>query len=99
MSKLTKELEDRWKNLNTLLTETHSQVFLEMEAKKFYDELDALEELMSNYEKWAITAEHISDEALEISKQLEQCRVSLPLPLFIHKSLKKELFLQRWECY
>lgn len=76
MSKLTKELEDRWKNLNTLLTETHSQVLLEMEAKKFYDELDALKELMISYEKWATTAENISDEAVEISKQLEQCRVS-----------------------
>ncbi|XP_052832324.1 dystrophin isoform X2 [Octopus bimaculoides] len=77
ISKLTQELEERWKIINQLLNETHSKVFLEIEAKKFYDELNSLKDLMLNYERWASTAENISEETLEISHQLEQCRVKL----------------------
>ncbi|KAL5009782.1 hypothetical protein ScPMuIL_012087 [Solemya velum] len=71
------DLEERWKRLNNLLSSTSTTVDLSVEIKKFYDELHALQELMVSYEKWVVTAERIAEEATEISKQLEQCRVKL----------------------
>lgn len=47
-----------------------------MEVAKFYEELNALQELMVSYENWVTTADEIGIEALDISKQLEQCKVS-----------------------
>ena len=42
---------------------------------QFYDELGGLREMVDNYDKWIHTADKIADEAMEISRQLEQCRV------------------------
>ncbi len=49
---------------------------LDSDTKQFYDELGGLQEMVDNYEKWVNTADKIADEAMEISRQLEQCRVS-----------------------
>lgn len=75
-SQATVELEARWEELNRLLGDTQNKVDLNFQIKKFYDELHALQELNVSYEKWVGTAERIAEEAMEISKQLEQCRVS-----------------------
>ncbi|XP_069136952.1 dystrophin-like isoform X1 [Argopecten irradians] len=77
LQKSIKDLDQRWEQLHRLLADTQVQVDLNMETKKFYDELHALQELMGSYEKWVGTAEHIAEEATEITKQLEQCRVKL----------------------
>ena len=71
------DIEGRWDTLAVLLSETVTKVNLNIQSKKFYDELHALQELMSSYEKWVSSAERIAEEALEITKQLEQCRVCL----------------------
>ncbi|XP_078330229.1 dystrophin-like isoform X4 [Crassostrea virginica] len=71
------DIEGRWDSLAVLLSETVTKVNLNIQSKKFYDELHALQELMSSYEKWVSSAERIAEEALEITKQLEQCRVKL----------------------
>ncbi len=52
------------------------QVMLDSDTKQFYDELGGLQEMVDSYEKWVNTADKIADEAMEISRQLEQCRVS-----------------------
>ena len=38
-------------------------------------ELSGLRDIAGSYEKWACTAEDIAEEAAEITRQLEQCRV------------------------
>ncbi|KAJ8315396.1 hypothetical protein KUTeg_007546 [Tegillarca granosa] len=76
-SQAVADLEKRWEELNRLLVDTQNKVDLNFQIKKFYDELHALQELNISYEKWVGTAERIAEEAMEISKQLEQCRVKL----------------------
>uniref|UniRef100_A0A8W8JFQ6 Dystrophin n=1 Tax=Magallana gigas TaxID=29159 RepID=A0A8W8JFQ6_MAGGI len=71
------DIERRWDALAVLLSHTITKVNLNIQSKKFYDELHALQELMSSYEKWVSSAERIAEEAMEITKQLEQCRVKL----------------------
>jgi len=82
LARSTAELEQRWETLNKLLSDTQLAVDLNIETKKFYDELHSLQELMASYEKWVGTVEHISEEAMEITKQLEQCRVCIILFTF-----------------
>ena len=70
------ELERRWKDISLLLQETHSKILLNMDSNKFYGELAGLQDVMMSYEKWVHTAEKIAEEATEITRQLEQCKVS-----------------------
>ncbi|KAK3089530.1 hypothetical protein FSP39_004327 [Pinctada imbricata] len=71
------ELETRWEQLNSLLSATQITVTNNMQTKSFYNELHTLKELVVSYERWTNSAESIADEAMEISKQLEQCRIKL----------------------
>ena len=65
----------RWDKLKQLLSETQTIVELNIETKKVYDELHAIQELMGTYEKWVNSSEVISGEASEINRQMEQCKV------------------------
>ena len=56
--------------------ETQGVVEGNFEAKKFYTELTTLLDLLAGYEKWLGSAEKAADEAQEINRQLEQCKVS-----------------------
>ena len=58
-----------------MLSDTQNKVDLNIETKKLYNELNMLKDLILSYEKWANTVESVAEEAGEISKQLEQCRV------------------------
>lgn len=68
-------MENRWERLHHLLSDTQNKVDLNIETKKLYNELNMLKDLILSYEKWANTVESVAEEAGEISKQLEQCRV------------------------
>lgn len=70
------DLENRWERLHHLLSDTQNKVDLNIETKKLYNELNTLKELIQSYEKWANTVESVAEEAVEISKQIDQCRVS-----------------------
>ncbi|XP_059157467.1 dystrophin-like isoform X5 [Physella acuta] len=70
-------LEERWQNLNEKLADTQTKVELNNEMKKFYDELTVLQDLMATYEKWIKSADNIADEAPEIIRQLDQCKVKV----------------------
>lgn len=71
-----RQLEERWDRLSRSLTETRMIVDRNFETKKFSTELLALLELIAGYEKWVGNTEKIAEEAQEITKQLDQCRVS-----------------------
>ena len=72
------ELEKRWKALKTLVGETQEQVRLDMDTKKMYDEYESLNETLTGYESWIQNTQSVAaDMALDISPQLEQCRVCL----------------------
>ena len=43
--------------------------------KRFYDELASLTEVATSYESWVTTVDSVSDEALEITRQMEACKV------------------------
>ena len=75
ISMTTEALERRWEKLKQQLSETQGKVNLNIETKKLYNELHALQEVMSSYEKWIGVSETIPEESVEISKQLEQCKV------------------------
>jgi DNA-binding transcriptional regulator GbsR (MarR family) len=68
-------MENHWERLHHLLSDTQNKVDLNIETKKLYNELNMLKDLILSYEKWANTVESVAEEAGEISKQLEQCRV------------------------
>ncbi|GFR63477.1 dystrophin [Elysia marginata] len=72
-----KGLEERWENINEKLTETQTKVDLNYELKKFNTELSALQELMESYEKHITTAETVGEDAADITRQLDQCKVKL----------------------
>ena len=76
-TKLITDLENRWERLHHLLSDTQNKVDLNIETKKLYSELNTLKELIQSYEKWASTVESVADEAGEITKQLDQCRVCI----------------------
>jgi len=71
----TEAIEKRWDDLTKLLADTKVKLNMDVDSKKFYDDLGALKEVMVTYEKWVNNADKISEEAMEISRQLEQCRV------------------------
>ena len=70
-----KEVEERWERLGKMLSDTQRQVERNYETGKFYSELTALLELVTGYEKWVGAADTMAEEAQEISKQLDQCKV------------------------
>ncbi|XP_025099305.1 dystrophin-like isoform X11 [Pomacea canaliculata] len=72
-----RQLEERWDRLSRSLTETRMIVDRNFETKKFSTELLALLELIAGYEKWVGNTEKIAEEAQEITKQLDQCRIKL----------------------
>ncbi|XP_063403799.1 dystrophin-like isoform X1 [Mytilus trossulus] len=76
-TKVITDLENRWERLHHLLSDTQNKVDLNIETKKLYNELNTLKELIQSYEKWANTVESVAEEAGEISKQIDQCRVKL----------------------
>ena len=71
----TENLERRWEKLKQQLSETQEKVNLNIERKKLYDELHALQEVLLSYEKWIGITDKIPEESVDISKQLEQCKV------------------------
>ena len=75
ISLTTEALERRWEKLKEQLSETQRKVNLNIETKKMYDDLHALQEVMTSYEKWIGLSERIPEESVDISKQLEQCKV------------------------
>ena len=74
------EVEERWESILSLVANTEASINRDMESKQFRDELTTLKKLASSYELWVTHAANVSDEALEISRQLEQCRVRLYIP-------------------
>ena len=80
-----RQVEEKWEQLNKLLADTQRVVDQNFETKKFYSELTTLIDLVAGYEKWMGAAEKIADEAQEISKQLDQCKVRSALCAFQHK--------------
>ena len=68
-------MDRRWTKLNELLLHTSKKILVSSDMKQFSDELTSLREILVSYEKWVATEEKVADEALEISRQLEQCRV------------------------
>ncbi|XP_041352153.1 dystrophin-like isoform X2 [Gigantopelta aegis] len=74
---VTHKLENRWEEINKLLSQTQNKVDMNIETKKFYGELSSLQELIVSYEKWMSTVEEIAEETSSISRQLDQCKVKL----------------------
>lgn len=79
-------LEERWERLKDKLADTQTKVELNFEMKKFYSELSALQDLMAVYEKWISSADSIADDAPEITRQLDQCKVWFEVVLPVHLS-------------
>ncbi|CAL1537370.1 unnamed protein product [Lymnaea stagnalis] len=77
MTIVIKGLEERWQKLNEKLADTQTKVDLNFEMKRFYAELSALQDLMVTYEKWIKSADSIADDAPEIIRQLDQCKVKV----------------------
>ena len=71
-----KGLEGRWEHLCTHLGETKHKVHVSSQHKRFYTDLGAMQEILDSYERWLSTQEKVATESLEISKQLEQCKVT-----------------------
>lgn len=97
LQKSTQQLDQRWEKLQRLMADTQIQVDLNMETKKFYDELHGLQELMGSYEKWVGTAENIAEEAVEITKQLEQCRVGICVSPLSPREVGSVLHIRMWQ--
>jgi len=74
-------LESRWRRLNELLLDNMSKVNLSSKSKQVYSELSALQEVVKVYEKWVLSEGPVADEFMELSRQLEHCRVSFCKPL------------------
>ncbi|XP_053396069.1 dystrophin-like isoform X7 [Mercenaria mercenaria] len=75
VSKSTNNLEKRWETLQKMLSETKKKVDLNVDSKKFYDELNSLQDLVGTYEKWVGSAEMIAEDAGDINKQVEQSKI------------------------
>ena len=71
----TESVEKRWEELKKLLKDTRHKVDVNVDIKKYYDELKSLQDLLGTYEKWLIATETPAEETADISKQLEQSKV------------------------
>ena len=58
-----------------MLKDTRHKVDVNVDIKKYYDELKSLQDLLGTYEKWLIATETPAEETADISKQLEQSKV------------------------
>ena len=75
MTTTVADLNTRWQNLCTQLSETKHKVHVNSQNKRFYTDLGAMTEILESYERWMTTQEKVATESLEISRQLEQCKV------------------------
>ncbi|XP_052240299.1 dystrophin-like isoform X2 [Dreissena polymorpha] len=71
----TNKIEKRWNALKTLLSATQTLVEMNLNMKKFYDELKSLQELVTGYEKWVVSVESVTDEGSDVNRQIEQSKV------------------------
>ena len=71
-----RQVEERWGRLGQVLADTQRVVDRNVETKKFRSELAALRDLLAGYEKWVGASDRVAEDAQEISKQLDQCKVS-----------------------
>lgn len=77
VDEVMQRLECRWERLNELLLDNMSKVNLSSKSKQVYSELSALQEVVENYEKWVLSEGPAAEEFMELSRQLEHCRVKL----------------------
>ncbi|XP_076445085.1 dystrophin-like isoform X2 [Babylonia areolata] len=71
------QVEESWERLSKALGDTQRQVERSFESKKFHSELGSLLELVEGYEKWVGASEAVAQEAHDISRQLDQCKVKV----------------------
>jgi len=76
MDEVLSVLESRWSNINSLRLVSRSIVHQSSELKLFYANLRAIKEIAMTYEKWSLAEQTVTDDFVELSRQLEQCRVS-----------------------
>ena len=72
------QVDQHWRDNNLLLGETKQKVTTSVALKQFYDQLATLQQIVDGYERFICNEGRVSDEAMEIFRQLEQCRVSWP---------------------
>ncbi len=70
------QVEQQWLEMKRLLEETREKITMGNDLKQFYGELEGIQRIIMGYEKWISTVEKVADEALELHRQMEQCRVS-----------------------
>ncbi|ESO83438.1 hypothetical protein LOTGIDRAFT_169302 [Lottia gigantea] len=71
------KLENRWKELTTNLTQTKRHIESNMSSRKWYNELDDLQKILSSYELWLENNSQIPSDSTEVKKILDQCKVKL----------------------
>lgn len=80
-------MEERWEGLQQQLADTKKQVMDSSELGQWRDELATLTSVLLAYDKWVSQVEGIADDAMDISRQLEQCRVCNLVGLYYSISL------------
>ena len=70
------QVDQHWRDNNALLGDTKQKVTTSVALKEFYDQLATLQQIVDGYERFICNEGRVSDEAMEIFRQLEQCRVS-----------------------
>ena len=69
------QVDQHWRDNNALLGDTKQKVTTSVALKEFYDQLATLQQIVDGYERFICNEGRVSDEAMEIFRQLEQCRV------------------------
>ena len=76
MDEVLRRLETRWSNVNKLLKTCRLKVNSSSESQQFYADLATIKDIVETYAKWVQTEQNVATEFMELSRQLEQCRVS-----------------------
>ena len=69
------EIERRWESLSTLVGTRETAIVCDIDSQHFREGLKNLTELLETYDAWVEKTTHISDEMLELTRQLQQCKV------------------------
>ncbi|PSN29971.1 hypothetical protein C0J52_24408 [Blattella germanica] len=71
------EIEHRWSGLPALLQERKERIQFLQEKKQLYGEISSLELILEGYQKWLEGLKSTPQGQVNVSHQLEQCRVKI----------------------
>ena len=84
---LMADMDQRWENIKGLITQAESKIHAMSVTQQYNSEYKTVDEVLLGYRKWVSSSAHVAEEAWDIARQMEQCRVKLKAMKSYHSHL------------